>query len=71
MYYAAQAPQNEFSMLFKFGDKKDLFKLQKGSLYMKNLRYYNELEKKMGKIGIGDLYDGKCIFSNANVIIAV
>ena len=34
-----------WSMLMKFGSEENLKKLQAGQLYMKNLKYYVDLEK--------------------------
>ncbi len=55
---------NSVAILIKFGEQKNLRNLQKGSLYMKNLKYYNELEEKQKKIGMGDKNDGKPIIFN-------
>ena len=45
-------------MLIKFGTLENLERFQGGSLYMKNLRFYNELEYESGN-GKPDKYDGK------------
>lgn len=48
-----------FQMLIKFSNSLDNLKsLQKGTLYMKSLRFYNELEDIEGS-GRPDKYDGK------------
>ena len=36
--------KKKFHMLIKFGSLENLERFQSGSLYMKNLRFYNELE---------------------------
>ena len=41
--------KKEFHMLIKFGSLENLERFQGGSLYMKNLRFYNELECEPGK----------------------
>lgn len=50
--------KKEFHMLIKFGSLENLERFQGGSLYMKNLRFYNELECEPGN-GKPDKYDGK------------
>ena len=50
--------KKEFHMLIKFGSLENLERFQGGSLYMKNLRLYNELEYEPGN-GKPDKYDGK------------
>ena len=49
---------SKFQMLIKFGSEKNLRSLQSGTIYMKNLKYYNELEQKDDS-GKPDKYDGK------------
>lgn len=49
---------NEFSMLMKFGTRENLEKLQFGSVYMKNLQYYIDLENSSDDEDVGDKYDG-------------
>lgn len=50
--------KKQFHMLIKFGTLENLECFQCGSLYMKNLRFYNELECEAGQ-GKPDKYDGK------------
>ena len=50
--------KKKFHMLIKFGSLENLERFQSGSLYMKNLRFYNELECEPGN-GKPDKYDGK------------
>lgn len=49
---------SKFQMLIKFGNEKNLKSLQSGTIYMKNLKFYNELEQKDDS-GKPDKYDGK------------
>ena len=58
-----------YQMLIKFGTRENLIKLQAGSLYMKNLKYYNELEAKDGD-GKPDEYDGKWAVQDVKVILS-
>lgn len=53
----------KFTILIKFGEKENLLKLQEGNLYMKNLKYYNDLEEKQALIGMGDKDDGKAVLT--------
>lgn len=39
-----------WSMLMKFGSEENLKKLQAGQLYMKNLKYYVDLEKTISAV---------------------
>ena len=57
---------DKFLILIKFGKMENLRKLQDGNLYMKNLKYYNELEEHQNLVGMGDKYDGKFTMSNVN-----
>lgn len=50
--------QDALSMLFKFGSNENMKKLQAGQFYMKNLRYYVDLEKSTSDDDVGDMYDG-------------
>lgn len=52
--------------LIKFGEKENLMKLQHGEIYMKRLKYYNDLEDNSGK---PDRYDGKWIISKGKIIL--
>ncbi len=60
---------NKFNIFIKFGEKEHLEDLQNGKLYMRNLKYYNDLEKDTGVSGIGDENDGKFILNNINFYI--
>ena len=42
-------------MLMKFGTEENLTKLQSGQLYMKNLKYYVDLEKAKDDEDVGDI----------------
>ena len=46
------------SLLMKFGKKGDLESLQCGTVYMKNLQYYIDLEKATDDEDVGDEFDG-------------
>lgn len=48
-----------WSMLMKFGSEENLKKLHAGQLYMKNLKYYVDLEKTTDDEAVGDKYDGQ------------
>ena len=50
-----------WSMLMKFGSEENLKKLQAGQLYMKNLKYYVDLEKTTDDEDVGDKYDGQMV----------
>ena len=56
--------KNGWSMLMKFGSEENLKKLQAGQLYMKNLKYYVELEKATNDEAIGDKYDGQMVLKD-------
>lgn len=58
--------KRHFHMLIKFGSKENLEKLQHGEIYMKNLKYYNELEEKE-ESGKPDKYDGKWRMSDSRI----
>ena len=59
--------ENGWSMLLKFGTEKNLKKLQKGQLYMKNLQYYVDLEKSTSDEDVGGMYDGQMMLQDVNV----
>ncbi|HBU81753.1 MAG TPA: hypothetical protein DEF35_08950 [Paenibacillus sp.] len=50
--------------LLKFGNKQNLESLQKGNLYMKNLKFFIELEEKKQKKGMGDASEGSLIMND-------
>lgn len=56
-----------WSMLLKFGSEKNLRKLQAGQLYMKNLKYYVDLEKMMDDENVGDKYDGQMMLQDVKI----
>ena len=47
----------EYKVFLKFGKKDNLEKLQAGNIYMKEAKYFRELERSSGIIGMGDKYD--------------
>ena len=56
---ADKTVKDGWSMLMKFGSEENLQKLQAGQLYMKNLKYYVDLEKETEDEAVGDMYDGQ------------
>jgi len=50
--------KDRFSMLMKFGSRKNLEMLQDGKIYMKNLQYYIDLETGTDDEDVGDKFDG-------------
>ena len=61
-YISEEAFIDNFVLLIKFGEKENLENFQEGKLYMKNLKYYNQLEETQKIRGIGDKNDGKMIW---------
>lgn len=59
--------KKNFFMLIKFGSQENLKKLQHGQIYMKNLKYFNNLESD-DLSGKPDKYDGKSIMTDCKVI---
>lgn len=45
---AEKTVENGWSMLMKFGSEENLKKLRAGQMYMKNLKYYVDLENRWG-----------------------
>ena len=62
--------KKEFHMLIKFGSLENLERFQGGSLYMKNLRFYNELECEPGN-GKPDKYDGKWRMNGGQFVLSL
>lgn len=60
--------KKQFLMLIKFGSEENLKHLRCGKVYMKNLKFYNDLEEKGGS-GKPDRYDGKWRMNNARIQI--
>ncbi|GEM_PF-222880 len=58
---------DSFNYLIKFGTKERLESLQKGNLYMNNLKYFNDLEKTSGISGMGDINDGKLVLNSLKI----
>ena len=56
-----------WSMLMKFGSEQHLKKLQTGQLYMKNLKYYVNLEKTTDDEDVGDQYDGHMVLQDVKM----
>ena len=61
-----ESARNNFHFLMKFGDKKHLKQMQKGKIYMKRLKFYNDLEEKTGKT---DRFDGKWKLEGAELLV--
>ena len=59
--------ENGWTMLMKFGSKKNLKKLREGQLYMKNLKYYVDLEKTTDDEDVGDKYDGQMVLRDVKI----
>lgn len=51
----------EFPVLFKISAEKYIKDIQSGKLYMNNLKYFVDLEKKSGKKGIGDIREASLL----------
>ena len=58
---------NLWLMLMKFGTEENLTKLQSGQLYMKNLKYYVDLEKAKDDEDVGDIYDGQVVLQDVKI----
>ena len=54
-------------MLMKFVSEENLKKLQAGQLYMKNLKYYVDLEKTTDDEAVGDKYDGQMVLQDVKI----
>lgn len=59
--------QDGWSLLMKFGSEENLKKLQAGQLYMKNLKYYVDLEKTTDDADVGDKYDGQMVLQDIKI----
>ena len=64
---ADKTVKDGWSMLMKFGSEKNLKKLQAGQLYMKNLKYYVDLEKTTDDEDVGDKYDGQMMLQDVKI----
>lgn len=53
-----QEGKEKFSLLMKFGSRKNLEMFQQGKIYMKNLKYYIDLETATDDEDVGDKFDG-------------
>lgn len=56
-------------MLFKFGRKENLEKLQKGQLYCKSAEYYNKYELENNNKSIGDIYDSHDVAKGVDIYL--
>ncbi|MBV1816874.1 hypothetical protein ACIR03_02635 [Clostridium cochlearium] len=59
--------ENCIFFFLKFGKKEHIEALQKGNIYMKNVKYFKELEKVSGKRGMGDKNEGSNIMNDVSV----
>lgn len=64
---ADKTVKDGWSMLMKFGSEENLQKLQAGQLYMKNLKYYVDLEKETEDEDVGDMYDGQMLLQDVKI----
>ncbi len=64
---ADKTVKDGWSMLMKFGSEENLKKLQAGQLYMKNLKYYVDLEKTTDDEAVGDKYDGQMVLQDVKI----
>ncbi|PRA04838.1 MULTISPECIES: hypothetical protein [unclassified Paenibacillus] len=55
--------------LLKFGSKQNLESLQKGNLYMKNLKFFIELEGEKQKKGMGDASEGSLVMNDVKLTL--
>lgn len=51
----------EYVFFIKFGKQENLEKLRNGQLYMKNAKFYRDLEEESGHKGMGDQYEGAIV----------
>ena len=58
-----------YKVFLKFGNKENLEKLQSGNIYMKNAKYFRELETSGGIVGMGDRYDSCIVQRDAPIWI--
>lgn len=59
----------EYIAFLKIGKKENLLKLQNGNLYMKEAKFFRDIEKKYKKSGMGDKYDSCRVQCNAPIWI--
>lgn len=59
----------EYVAFLKFGKKDNLEKLQQGLLYMKESKYFRDLEYKTGIAGMGDRHDSCVIQRDVPILI--
>lgn len=64
---ANKTVKDGWSMLMKFGSETNLKKLQAGQLFMKNLKYYVDLEKLTDDEDVGDKYDGQMMLQDVRI----
>lgn len=59
----------EYIAFLKIGKKENLQKLQNGNLYMKEAKFFRDVETKYKKVGMGDSYDSCIVQRNSPVWI--
>lgn len=59
--------QDGWSLLMKFGSEENLKKTSSCQLYMKNLKYYVDLEKTTDDEDVGDKYDGQMVLQDIKI----
>lgn len=58
---------DKICFLFKFGKLENLKKIQKGNLYCKNLKWYQDQEKNTGDKAMGDKLEGRHKMTQCNL----
>lgn len=61
--------KKEVFLFVKFGAKEHLVLLQKGNIYMNNLKYFVDLERNKQKKGQGDSYEAGHVTTNVHITI--
>lgn len=61
--------KDTYMLIFKFGEKENLEKLKKGSLYFRNTEYFNKCEEDDGDTKRGDKVDDKWTYKKDGKVI--
>lgn len=56
--------KEEISLVIKFQTEENIKKLQSGDIYTNNLKYFIDLERESGQVGIGDKDEAALLISN-------
>lgn len=59
----------EISLIIKFGKEEHIDSLRKGDIYTNNLKYFIDLEKSYGDVGIGDRDEATLLLSDVDLKI--